>query len=177
MKLLGMSGSLREASSNTRLLEAAALLAPASVAVEIVTVLGDLPHFNPDLPVESHETLSRYIDSVRTCDGILVSCPVYAGGYPGTFKNALDWLVGTDAFVEKPFAFLSTSNRVPAVQTSLAVVLQTMGGIHVAGATCLVPLLGTDLTLREILGNTGFTATIEGALNAYTDYLRHRARH
>ena len=26
-----------------------------------------------------------------------------AGGYPGVLKNALDWLVGTDAFVDKLF--------------------------------------------------------------------------
>ena len=36
---------------------------------------------------------------MRDSDGIIVSTPEYARGDPGAFKNALDWLVPTDAFV------------------------------------------------------------------------------
>jgi chromate reductase len=49
MKILAISGSLRAASSNSALLRAAALLAPADVEIDLYKGLGGLPHFNPDL--------------------------------------------------------------------------------------------------------------------------------
>ena len=45
--LLAMSGTLRAASSNAALLEAARLLAPPEIAVVAYDGLGTLPHFNP----------------------------------------------------------------------------------------------------------------------------------
>lgn len=52
MRILAISGSLRAASSNTILLNAAAALAPENVEVILYRGLGDLPHFNPDLDKE-----------------------------------------------------------------------------------------------------------------------------
>ena len=49
-RLLAISGSLRRASSNTAVLEAAAALAPPGVEVELYRHLGDLPLFDPDEP-------------------------------------------------------------------------------------------------------------------------------
>ncbi|MGH8264427.1 MAG: NADPH-dependent FMN reductase, partial [Steroidobacteraceae bacterium] len=60
-----------------------------------------------------------------------MSTPEYARGYPGALKNALDWLVNTDAFVNKPFMLLNASSRSTVAQETLVTVLQTMSGIHV----------------------------------------------
>jgi NADPH-dependent FMN reductase len=49
IRILAISGSLREASSNTILLRAAIALAPSSVEMKLYEGLNDLPHFNPDL--------------------------------------------------------------------------------------------------------------------------------
>src|SRR5215472_6432669 len=77
--LLAMSGSLRAASSNAALLEAARLLAPTGIAIEHYRGLGDLPHFNPDLDVAplplAVVDLRRRIGAA---DGLLISCPEYA---------------------------------------------------------------------------------------------------
>ena len=172
MKILGLSGSLRSESTNTRLLEAALALSPPQLSVEIIGVLGSLPHFSPDVSIESDRTLGQFVDAVRECNGVLVSSPVYAGGYPGTLKNALDWLVGTDAFIEKPFMMLSAANRVPSVQTSLIKVLETMGGIHVHEASALVPLLGKNLAVDEIIKNQKFADTIESSLRIFSNQVR-----
>jgi len=48
MRILAISGSLRAASSNTILLNAAAALAPENVEVIVYRGLADLPHFNPE---------------------------------------------------------------------------------------------------------------------------------
>ncbi len=174
MNVLGFSGSLRRESSNTRLLQVAMALAPAGLDITLANTLGELPHFSPDTAVESVPVVNGFVAEVRSCDGILVSSPVYAGGYPGTLKNALDWLVGTDAFIGKPFAFLSASNRVPAVQASLRVVLETMGGIHVPDATTLVPILGKKLETVELMADRSYSRAIESALVAYQAYLETR---
>ena len=52
MRILAISGSLRRVSSNTALLQTAALLAPEGVEVIVYGGLGDLPHFNPDLEAD-----------------------------------------------------------------------------------------------------------------------------
>ena len=49
MKILAISGSLRAASANTRVIEALAHLAGPGVVVSIYRGLSDLPLFNPDL--------------------------------------------------------------------------------------------------------------------------------
>lgn len=49
MRILGISGSLRTASSNSGALRAMALLAPPFVDFVLYDGLASLPHFNPDL--------------------------------------------------------------------------------------------------------------------------------
>jgi chromate reductase len=48
-RLLAFSGSLRAASSNTCLLQAASILAPHGMIVDLYSDLHRLPHFNPDI--------------------------------------------------------------------------------------------------------------------------------
>jgi len=164
MRLIGLSGSQREHSSNTRLLRAAERLVPAGVTLTVECRLSDLPHFSPDLPMDGSHALASFSDRVRHADGLVVSSPVYAGGYPGTLKNALDWLVGTDAFVAKPFMLLCASPRMFEVQETLIKVLTTMSGIHVGAATITLPLLGRDLTVEQIVADAILAGEIRAAL-------------
>ena len=141
---IAVSGSLRRASSNTLLLESAASLAPAGMVIRIDGSPGDLPHFNPDLDPLRSTVVRRWIDGVREAHGFIVSTPEYAHGLPGSLKNGLDWLVGSDAFVNKPFMLLNATSRSTYAQDSLIEILSTMSGIHVREASMTVPLLGKD---------------------------------
>lgn len=169
IKLLGLNGSVRATSSNGRLLAAAVELATADASLTLAAKVSVLPHFNPDTADEqlvSHAPLAAFVNQVRECDGLVVSSPVYAGGYPGALKNALDWLVGTDAFVDKPFLLLNASNRVPSVAESLASVLRTMSGREIANTS--INLLGSDANTTAILANTAHVTQIKTALIAFT---------
>src|SRR3954467_11449981 len=90
VQLVAISGSLKQSSANSALVRALAEQAPERV--EIWDELGDLPHFTPDddggAPVASLRA------AVTRADGVVIATPEYAGGMPGTLKNALDWLVG-----------------------------------------------------------------------------------
>lgn len=90
--VVGISGSLRRASFNTRLLDEAAKLAPELLQLEAYEHLGSLPHFNEDWespPPPQVEDLRR---RVRNADGLLIATPEYNASIPGVLKNALDWL-------------------------------------------------------------------------------------
>lgn len=165
IQILGLNGSVRASSSNARLLDAAKALTPKGANMAIARPLDALPHFNPDqteAALASHAALISFVDQVRTCNALVVSAPVYASGYPGVLKNALDWLVGTDAFVDKPFLLLNASDRVPGMAESLATVLHTMSGQQVANVS--VNLLGSDASRDDILANSTHRAVIEAAL-------------
>jgi len=169
MKFLGLNGSLRSDSTNRRLLSAASALCPPGDEIEIFDNLGHLPHFNPDLDEDDCVELSRFIQKVTAADGVIVSSPVYARGYPGTLKNALDWLVGVDAFVEKPFMMLSASSRMPEIELTLVTVLETMSGIHVEDSSLAVSLLGTDATVESILVKEEWASRIQSALRHFSE--------
>ena len=172
MRILGVSGSLRAASTNTRLLFAATNFLPRGVDIHITTRVAQLPQFNPDIAPESSDTVEPWIREVRASDGIIVSTPEYARGYPGQLKNAFDWLVSTDAYVNKPFMLLSASTRSTVAQRTFTRVLETMSGVHIAEASATIPLLGTNLSVSEILDDPVFAARIRASLSAFVDALK-----
>jgi NAD(P)H-dependent FMN reductase len=164
MRILGISGSLRAASTNTTLLAAALRLAPPEMAMSLTSSVGELPPFNPDVEVSRVSAVERWVGEMRAAEGIVVSTPEYAGGYPGALKNAFDWLVATDAFVQKPFMLLNASARSVRAQRALVTVLETMSGVHVESASTTIPLLGKRLTVEEIVANRDFAERIRESL-------------
>ena len=130
MHILAISGSLRARASNTSILEAARLLAPAGMRITIYSGIGRLPHFNPDLDAEDGSALpaevSAFRDLVGGADALLLSTPEYAHGLPGSFKNALDWLVGSITFPGKAIAVINVSPRSVHAQAQLRETLATM---------------------------------------------------
>lgn len=175
MKLLGICGSLRAESTNIRLLRAAARLVPADVELRVSDSPSRLPLFNPDWIVNDFATVSAWARDVKAADGIIVSTPEYARGYPGALKNAFDWLVATDAHVDKPFMMLNATARSTIARDTFIRVLETMSGIHIESASATIPLLGTKVDVDGILENREFADRIRGALEAFVSALRTRA--
>ena len=91
--LLGLTGSLRKASSNTGLLRALKEMAPAHVSVEIATLHG-IPLFNEDdeAAAGKPEAVTALDRKIRAADGIVIACPEYNFSIPGVLKNGTDWL-------------------------------------------------------------------------------------
>src|SRR5678815_4802212 len=119
MRILAISGSLRRVSSNTTLLRVVGVLAPAGVEVTLYEGLADLPAFNPDLEGAEPSSVLAFRAQLKEADGVFISSPEYAHGVPGSLKNALDWIVGSGEFVEKPVALINTSPRAFHAQASL----------------------------------------------------------
>ena len=92
MRILAVSGSLRESSFNTSLLRAALEAAPAGVELELWEGIGELPLYDQDLDGEdAPESVRRLREDWAAADAILFSTPEYNGSVPGGLKNAIDW--------------------------------------------------------------------------------------
>jgi NAD(P)H-dependent FMN reductase len=172
MRLFAISGSLRRGSSNTAVLEATRLVAPPGVEVEVYDALGALPHFNPDLdPADGDVPLPPLAADLRArvgrADGVLLSTPEYAHGLPGSFKNALDWLVGAVEFPGKPVAILNTSARSVFAQAQLTEILATMSARLVPEASLTLTLPGRTLDGATIAADPALRDTLRGALAAF----------
>jgi chromate reductase len=93
MRILAVSGSLREGSFNTSLLQAAAEAAPEGVELVLWHGLGELPLYDGDLDDlgDAPEPVRRLREDWSAADAILFATPEYNGSVPGGLKNAIDW--------------------------------------------------------------------------------------
>ena len=168
-QILAISGSLRTASSNTSLLLAAQCLAPPGLRIELFGGMGALPHFNPDLEADLPALVAALRATVDAADGLLISCPEYARGMPGSFKNLLDWLVGSPNFHAKPVAIFNASSRASEAQRSLRLVLTTMSAHVIETASITVDLLTRKLGPDAIVADAEMAAAIATALTHFSE--------
>jgi NAD(P)H-dependent FMN reductase len=164
--ILALSGSLRTASLNTALLGAAQRLAPAGMSIETFEGLGTLPHFNPDLDPKRQPAVAAFIARAVKADALLIACPEYARGIPGAFKNALDWLVGSEEFGGKKVALFNASGRATDAQSALRLVLSTMAVEIIENASVTLPLPGPDWTAAAIAADADLGPRLRRALTA-----------
>lgn len=111
IRILGISGSLREGSYNTAALRAAAGLAPENAEFEIFDISG-MPEFNQDNEKDPPAKVSEFKRKIREADAILFSSPEYNYSVPGVLKNAIDWAArpyGDSAWEGKPCAIMGAS--------------------------------------------------------------------
>jgi len=173
MKILAISGSLRAASVNTEVLRAAGRLAPAGVTIELFDGIGGLPFFNSDLEGERlPRAVTGFRAAIGAADGLLISSPEYARGVSGVMKNALDWLVGSLEFPDKPVALINTSPRATHALAALKITLETMSAQLVEDASITLPLLGTSNDADSIAANPAFATPLRRALEIYAGAIR-----
>ena len=172
-RVLLISGSLRDGSTNTAVLRTAAAVTPDDVTAVLYRALASLPHFNPDDEVEPLATSVRGLrTAIAAADAVLFSTPEYAGALPGSFKNLLDWTVGGGEIYEKPVAWVNPSTALNAAadaHASLRIVLRYAGARIVDAACANIPVV------RRAVGSDGLVAEA-GVRDKLTDVLTVLAR-
>lgn len=111
MKVLGISGSLRQGSYNSMALRAARKLAPAGIEVEIADISA-IPMYNDDIRGAGEPAAVAQLKAqVRAADAVLLVSPEYNFSVPGVLKNTLDWLSRPPEppFDGKPVAIMGAS--------------------------------------------------------------------
>lgn len=112
-RILVLLGSLRAASVNRQLAEAALEVAPDGIVLAMFDRLGELPFYNEDIDVENVAEPVQALRHESACaDAVLVITPEYNASIPGVLKNAIDWLsrpYGNSALKGKPLAVIGAS--------------------------------------------------------------------
>ena len=172
IRILAISGSLRQFSSNTALLQAAIALSPKNIQMKLYDGLGDLPHFNPDLEPMEPPSVTDLRAQVKWSDGLAISSPEYAHGVPRALKNALNWLVNGEEFIGKPIALFNASPRAVHAQASLTEIVTTMAGRIVPEACITVSLLGRNLDAAGIVANPEVSNELQSAIISFMNAIQ-----
>jgi chromate reductase len=134
MRVLGISGSLRSESFNTKLLRAAADLLPAGVELEVFEGLKAVPPYDEEDDVQpAPGPVAALRSAIAGADAVLFATPEYNSSVPGQLKNALDW-------VSRPLS------KNPLRGKPVAVVGASTGAFGAVWA---------QAELRKVLGATG----------------------
>ncbi|MDO9398775.1 MAG: NAD(P)H-dependent oxidoreductase [Herbiconiux sp.] len=112
--VLVLVGSLRAASTNRQLAEAAVAHAPEGTTLELFEGHHTLPLYNEDVDVEGElpESVVAYRRAIAEADAVLVVTPEHNGTIPANLKNAIDWSsrpFGSSSISAKPVAVIGTA--------------------------------------------------------------------
>lgn len=164
MHILAISGSLRAASWNSLLLKSLARLAPSDIKVLLYRGMGTLPLFNPDLECDEPASVASLRTQIIAADALIIASPEYAHGISGVMKNALDWMVGSEALVYKPVAVLNASPRAHHALTALKETLSVMSARLIEPASITLPILGSKLDEDGVVADLQLAVALRGVL-------------
>lgn len=137
IRIIGLSGSLRQQSYNTGLLRAAVELLPAGATLEIAA-WGDLPVYDQDIEAqgEAPAPVQRLRTQLAGADAVLFATPEYNYSIPGGLKNAIDWV--------------SRARPLPFDGKPAAVMGASMGALGTARAQYHLRQVGVFLNLHFV---------------------------
>jgi len=174
MRLLLVSGSLRDGSTNTAALRTVQAIAPEGIDATLYDGMASLPHFNPDDDREGervHPAVAELRAAIADADALLICTPEYAGALPGAMKNLLEWTVGDAGTYHKPVAWLNVAG--PAAPTgaadahaSLAKVLGYVGADVVDAACARIPITRAAIGEDGVVDDAGIRERLAGAVAA-----------
>ncbi len=151
--VLLVSGSTRSRSTNSAAVRTAHEVAPDGVETAVFDGLAALPAFNPDDDVEpAHRAVATLRRQLARADAVVFCTPEYAGTLPGSFKNLIDWVVGSGELYRKPVAWVNVAapGRGAGAEATLGTVLRYVDAAVIEAACVRVPVP------RDAVGDDGF---------------------
>ncbi len=149
LRVVAISGSLRQASLNRALLRAAIELQPESMAIEIFELDG-IPLFNEDIERQGDpERVTAWKAAIAGAGALLIACPEYNFGLSGTLKNAIDWgsrPPGKSVLIGKPTALIGASPTPGATRLAQAMTRQVLSALA-------VPVLPAPMFMLGLAGD------------------------
>jgi chromate reductase, NAD(P)H dehydrogenase (quinone) len=166
-RILLISGSTRDGSTNTAALRTVVQTAPSGTTAELYDGLAGLPAFNPDddgdwLP-PAPAALRR---AIAAAGAVLFCTPEYAGTLPGSLKNLLDWTVGGGELDGKPVAWINVAHpgRGHGAEATLRTVLGYVGARVIEPACRQLPVardgIGPDGAITDPRFRDDVTAVV-----------------
>ena len=88
---VGISGSLRRASTNSGLLRCAQTNLPEGMTLEILDI-SEVPLYNADKDKENRtQAVAHVLSRIEAADALVLACPEYNYSIAPALKNVIDW--------------------------------------------------------------------------------------
>ena len=174
VRVLFVTGSTRSASTNTATLRTAVLVAPERVTGVLYDGLADLPAFSPDADDRDPHAAVRHLrEQLAAADAVLFCTPEYAGSLPGSFKNLIDWTVGSGELYRKPVAWINVAaeGRGGGASADLAKVLGYVDAAVIEAACVRLPVPRTAIGPDGTVTDPAFRAGLTQVLRAVAEWL------
>ncbi|MBP0725371.1 NAD(P)H-dependent oxidoreductase [Bacillus sp. RG28] len=172
-KIVAISGSIREGSSNTNILKALSAFIPEGIDYIIYNGIQDLPHFNPDIDrMKPPAVVEDFRKTLDESHALIICTPEYAKGVPGVLKNALDWLVSSAELYKKPVAVITASPSIAGGDKAHESLLLTLGMLDVTivkNGSLLVPTVGTKFTNDAKVSDENTKQSLVALINSIVD--------
>ncbi|HEY3715094.1 MAG TPA: NAD(P)H-dependent oxidoreductase [Jatrophihabitantaceae bacterium] len=168
-----VSGSTRTASTNTAALRTAVALAPPGITARLYEWMSVLPAFNPD---DDRDPLPPAVADLRAqiagADAVVFCTPEYAGTFPGSLKNLLDWTVGGPEMYGKPAAWITVAaeGRGLGAEQTLATVLGYINADIVQSACLRTPVRRDQVDPDGLISDQAIRNALTGALDAIAEH-------
>lgn len=184
--IVGLSGSLRRGSLNTRLLRAAADMVPAGTTLDIASIEG-IPLYNGDDEEQSGipAAVQQLKDRIAAASGLLIVSPEYNNSLPGVLKNAIDWLSRPPAdipkvFRDRPVGIIGATPGVSGTalaQVAWLPVLRTLGVAPYFGARVILARAREAFDADGRLIDEAARTQLHNYLTGFARFVDERARH
>jgi chromate reductase len=181
MTILGISGSLRRDSHNTKLLRAAAELVGEDVELVLWEGLKAVPPYDADDDTAgSPAAVADLRAAISGADGVLFATPEYNASIPGQLKNALDWVsrpLAANPLRNKPVAVVGASTGAFGAVWSQAELRKVLAAIGARVIDREVACRHADACFDETgrLTGDGVRAELADLVEELTEAVRARA--
>ena len=148
MRVLGISGSLRRESHNTRLLGWRRSSLPPPAELELFEGLKAVPPYDEDDDGDLAPGGARRLrEAIAAADAVLIATPEYNSSIPGQLKNALDWAsrpFSDNVLRNKPVAVIGASTGSFGAIWAQAEVRKVLGSIGARVVDVELPVAGAE---------------------------------
>jgi chromate reductase, NAD(P)H dehydrogenase (quinone) len=170
IKIVAISGSLRNNSSATFIVRHVIKLFPETIDFILYESISKLPHFDDSENVASEVTAFRKL--LTEADGVFICQPEYAFGVPGSLKNALDWTVSSGELVDKPVALVTAATGGDKAHAALLLTLKALSSKVDEGATLLIPFVRTKLNDKGEVINIEIIQSLTSVVHSLVQSIR-----
>lgn len=166
MKILTISGSSRNDSNNSKLLDSIPTLFPKQ-DIRRYETLDKLPLFKPES--DQHpwpEEVLNWRKAIGASDAIIVCTPEYIYNLPALLKNALEWVTTSGELSQKPVLAITFTPHPPRGEKAMQSLIWSLQALD-ARVVAQLPLYQNELKIDNqhlIVGAESLELLKEGLL-------------